>query len=133
MKNLFDTGPPSCTFGSQESRLQLPAQFKDKPLVNSNADKLIDGWHNTEGLANDILYYGKLLKTRAYEEIGELYPTADSKTVIAWLWARTVTCSKPACERRMPLVHSFKLSTKQNVFAKPVVDGDKIHQNAPRR
>ena len=26
----------------------------------------------------------------------------------------------------MPLVHSFKLSAKQNIFAKPVVDGDNI-------
>ena len=26
----------------------------------------------------------------------------------------------------MPLVHSFKLSTKQNVFVNPIVDGDKI-------
>ena len=110
-----------------KAMIEIPAQFKDKPPVNPNADKLIGGWHNTEGLANDILYYGKILKARAFEEIGKLYPKIDDKTVIAWLWARTVTCSNPACGRRMPLVHSFKLSTKQKVFAKPVVDGDKIH------
>ena len=110
-----------------KAMIELPAKFRNQPPVNPNADKkLIGGWSGAEGLAADILYYGKLLKTRAFEKIGKLYPKADGKTVIAWLWARTVTCSNPACGRRMPLVHSFKLSTKQNVFVQPIVDGDKI-------
>ena len=110
-----------------KAMIELPAKFKDKPPVNPTADKnRIGGYRGAEGLAEDILYYGKLLKARAFEKIGELYPKADGKTVIAWLWARTVTCSNPACGRRMPLVHSFKLSTKQNVFVNPIVDGDTI-------
>ncbi len=109
-----------------KAMIELPAKFKNQPPVNPTADKLIGGYRGAEGLANDILYYGKLLKEKAFEKIGELYPKADGKTVIAWLWARTVTCSNPACGHRMPLVHSFKLSTKQKVFVKPIVDGDKI-------
>ena len=110
-----------------KAMIELPAKFKDKPPVNPTADKnRIGGYRGAEGLAEDILYYGKLLKARAFEKIGKLYPKADGKTVIAWLWARTVTCSNPACGRRMPLVHSFKLSTKQNVFVNPIVDGDTI-------
>ena len=109
-----------------KAMIELPAKFKNQSPVNPKADKLIGGWHGAEGLANDILYYGKLLKARAFEKIGHLYPKADGKTVIAWLWARTVTCSNPACTCQMPLVHSFKLSTKQNVFVQPIVDGDKI-------
>ncbi len=66
------------------------------------------------------------MKEKAFEKIGELYPKADGKTVIAWLWARTVTCSNPACGHHIPLVHSFKLSTKQKVFVNPIVNGDKI-------
>ena len=109
-----------------KAMIELPAKFKDCPPVNPNASKLIGGYRGAEGLANDILYYGKLLKAKAFDKIGKLYPKADGKTVIAWLWARTVTCSNPACGRRMPLVHSFKLSTKQNVFVKPIVEGGKI-------
>ena len=110
-----------------KAMIELPAQFKDKPPVNPTADKnRIGGYRGAEGLAADILYYGKFLKSLAFERLGELYPKADGKTVIAWLWARTVTCSNPACGHRMPLVHSFKLSTKQKVFVKPIVDGDKI-------
>ncbi|MBQ6005593.1 MAG: DUF1156 domain-containing protein [Selenomonadaceae bacterium] len=109
-----------------KAMIELPAKFKNQPPVNPTADKLIGGYRGAEGLANDILYYGKLLKEKAFEKIGELYPKADGKTVIAWLWARTVTCSNPACQCKMPLVHSFKLSTKQKVFVNPIVDGDKI-------
>ena len=106
---------------------EIPAKFKNLPPINPNADKkLLGGYHGAEGLAEDILYYGKILKQRAFEKIGNLYPKIDGKTVIAWLWARTVTCSNPACGCQMPLVHSFKLSTKQNISAVPVVDGKNI-------
>lgn len=111
-----------------KAMIELPAKFKDKPPVNPIADKFIYTWRGAEGLANDISYYGKNLKDLAFEKIGKLYPKVDGKTVIAWLWARTVTCSNPACSHRMPLVHSFKLSTKQNVFVKPIVDGDKKYE-----
>ena len=116
-----------------KAMIELPAQFKNRPPVNPKVDKkLFNNWHGAEGLADDIRYYGKLLKSKAFDEIGDLYPkiySAEHKTdltVIAWLWARTVPCSNPACGHRMPLVHSFKLSTKQNVFVMPIVDGDKI-------
>lgn len=109
-----------------KAMIELPAKFKNQPPVNPTADKLIGGYRGAEGLANDILYYGKLLKEKAFKKIGKLYPKADGKTVIAWLWARTVTCSNPACGHHIPLVHSFKLSTKQKIFVNPIVDGDKI-------
>lgn len=109
-----------------KAMIELPAKFKNQPPVNPTADKLIGDYRGAEGLANDIFYYGKLLKEKAFKKIGKLYPKADGKTVIAWLWARTVTCSNPACQCKMPLVHSFKLSTKQKVFVNPIVEGDKI-------
>ncbi|NLF11133.1 MAG: DUF1156 domain-containing protein, partial [Anaerolineaceae bacterium] len=40
-------------------------------------------------------------------------PPMNGETVIAWLWARTVTCPNPACGAQMPLVRSFDLSTKK--------------------
>ncbi len=109
--------------------IELPAQFKNRPPVNPDDKNFIDdknNWRGAQGLAADIKYYGKILKSRAFDVLGRLYPKIDGKTVIAWLWARTVTCSNPACQRHMPLVHSFKLSTKQKIFVEPIVDGDKI-------
>lgn len=107
-----------------KAMIEIPAKFKNQPPINPDADKnIIGGYHGAEGLAADILYYGKILKQRAFEKIGNLYPKIDGQTVIAWLWARTVTCSNPACLCQMPLVNSFKLSTKQNISVKPVVHG----------
>ncbi|MBQ6975425.1 MAG: DUF1156 domain-containing protein, partial [Selenomonadaceae bacterium] len=91
-----------------KAMIEIPAQFKDKHPVNPNSKNLFDEWRGTLGLAEDILHYGKLLKKLAQKKIGNLYPNADDKTVIAWLWARTVTCSNPACKKRLLLVHSFK-------------------------
>lgn len=118
-----------------KAMIELPAKFKNLPPVNPDSKKTIGNesdWHGSDGLAEDILYYGKLLKTLAFEKIGNLYPQIFSPehkkdfTVIAWLWARTVTCSNPACRHHMPLVHSFKLSAKQNIFVNPIVDGEEI-------
>ncbi|URR36252.1 DUF1156 domain-containing protein [Thermosynechococcus sp. HN-54] len=49
---------------------------------------------------------------------------AESLTVIAWLWARTVKCPNPACGCQMPLVRSFQLSTKKGkeAWVEPVID-----------
>lgn len=108
-----------------KAMIELPAKFKAQPPVNPDKD-LIATWHGAQGLAADVLYYGKLLKAEALNKIGKFYPKIDGKTVIAWLWARTVTCSNPACQHTIPLVHSFKLSTKQKIFVQPIIDGDKI-------
>ena len=110
-----------------KAMIELPAKFKNRPPVNPTADKkIIGGWQGAEGLAEDILHYGKRLKSKAFDKIGKLYPKIDGKTVIAWLWARNVPCSNPACGCRMPLVHSFKLSTKQKVFVAPIVEGNRV-------
>ncbi|NWF79204.1 MAG: DUF1156 domain-containing protein [Chloroflexi bacterium] len=104
-----------------------------------NLDFGLEGeWTGTKGLAADVRYYGKWMRDEAEQRIGHLYPKvqvvqeADGSyrhatpaeiqnpksniqhlTVIAWLWARTVTCPNPACGATMPLVRSFALSTKK--------------------
>ena len=65
-------------------------------------------WRGASGLADDIRYYGKWMRERAWERIGRLYPTVKlpdggEATVIAWLWARTIPCPNPACGVNMPL------------------------------
>lgn len=70
------------------------------------------------GLAEDVQYYGELLKSLAYDKLKHLYPKAklpngQEATVIAWIWARTVKCPNPACGCQMPLVKSWELSKKK--------------------
>ena len=53
------------------------------------------------GLAEDVRRYGEWMRDEAEKRIGHLYPNVKVSgmdcTVIAWIWARTVTCPNPAC------------------------------------
>ena len=120
--------------------IELPPKFAGKPPVNPDADPMHMTvgkgkkatrvpWRGAAGLADDIRYYGKWMRERAYERIGHLYPKAKlpdgtEATVIAWLWARTVPCQNPACGIAMPLMTNFQLSKKpkNRHWTRPVVD-----------
>lgn len=127
--------------------IEIPPKFKDKAPINpeDRAKKHISAWRGAQGLAADVRYYGAWMRKQAFERIGHLYPPYSSPnrasgaehfrvsgteslgtkklTVIAWLWARTVTCPNPACRCQMPLVRSFQLSTKKGkeAWVEPVV------------
>ena len=123
-----------------KAMIELPPKFHNRKPVNPDADPLgmftSTGrrrtrvpWKGTAGLAADIRYYGAWMREEAYKRIGHLYPKAElpdgtSATVIAWLWARTVPCSNPACGLQMPLIKTFQLSKKRGNehWIKPVVD-----------
>ena len=115
--------------------IEIPPKFAGQPPVNPVAGKRMTGkgmWSGARGLADDVRYYGKWMRERAFERIGHLYPKfklpddldGGEATIIAWLWARTVTCPNPACGARMPLIRSFALSTKSGnkAWVKPVVN-----------
>lgn len=70
------------------------------------------------GFLADCRRYAQRIRDQVWEEIGHLYPSpAGGGTVIAWLWARTVTCPNPACRAVAPLVSSFWLSKKKGALA----------------
>ena len=87
------------------------------------------------------------MRDEAERRIGHLYPKAklpdgSKANVIAWIWARTVTCPNPACGATMPLVRSFWLGKKKGkeAWVKPVVEGKQVRfeighgpQRAPDR
>ena len=136
-----------------KAMIEIPPRFAGKPSVHpctktekakQNA-QLPFGQLNSclgggcSGLADDIRYYGEWMKREANQKIGKFYPkvritqkigdTAIEKdaNVIAWIWARTVTCPNPACRCKMPLVHSFVLSRKkgEEIHIAPIVGDDK--------
>ena len=109
--------------------IEIPPKFANKPPINLDADKMGGDWHGARGLADDIRYYGKWMRDEAFKRIGHLYPTIKDengidRTVIAWLWARTIPCANPACGINMPMMKTFQLSTKANNrhWTKPVID-----------
>jgi putative DNA methylase len=92
--------------------IELPPKFKDEPPIFPGlADSQIRTWRGAEGLAADVHHYGQWMRDEAEKKIGHLYP--NSKNVIAWIWARTVTCPNPACGIEMPLVRSWWLGKKK--------------------
>jgi putative DNA methylase len=119
--------------------IEIPPKFKGKPPVNPEArqKQKISEWVGAQGLAEDVRYYGKLIRDKAEQQIGHWYPKVKLEeqgggeaTVIAWLWARTVQCPNPACRCQMPLVSSFQLSTKKGkeAWIEPIIDRS---QNPP--
>ena len=115
--------------------IEIPPKFAGRPPVNPDAPRSFastGSWRGAGGLADDVRYYGKWIRDEAQRRIGHNYPNirlpathgGGEATVIAWLWARTITCPNPACGARMPLVRSFALATKKGkeAWVEPVVD-----------
>lgn len=109
--------------------IEIPSRFCGKPSVHpTEGVRTSDG---AGGLADDIRYYGKLLRDTAYDKLKGLYPTVVDdngveRTVIAWIWARTVTNPNPANQVPVPLVRSWWLSKKKGheAWIKPIVHDD---------
>ncbi len=113
--------------------IEIPPKFAGKPPVHPEVarDQLGHPWPRATGLAEDVRRYGQWMRDEAEKRIGHLYPKATlpdgtQATVIAWIWARTVTCPNPACGIAMPLVRSWWLGKKKGkeAYVVPaVVDG----------
>lgn len=128
-----DLNPVAVLIG--KALVEIPSKFAGRPPVNPKsraeaANGQVRAWKGAQGLAEDVRYYGQLMRDEAEKRIGHLYPTAtlpdgSKATVIAWLWARTVRSPDPAAKGAMvPLVSSFMLSTKdgKKAWVEPVID-----------
>ncbi|MFD2839078.1 DUF1156 domain-containing protein [Populibacterium corticicola] len=111
--------------------IEIPPCFTGKSPVFPGSAGTRQGWDRAEGLAEDVRAYGGWMRDKAEEQIGNLYPTVTDehgveRTVIAWIWARTVASPNPANPIEVPLVRSWWLSKKKGKEAwieATVVDG----------
>jgi putative DNA methylase len=103
--------------------IELPPKFANqRPIHPSDTGTLdLDVRGPVRGLVEDVAWYGRWMNQQAEARVGNLYPpaktTSGPATVIAWIWAHTVTCPNPACRSTMPLVNSFSLSKKRDLEA----------------
>lgn len=98
---------------------ELLPQVASRPALVADPGKLagMAGGGPLEGFLADCRHYAERVRERVWGEIGHLYPEPPGGgTVIAWLWARTVTCPNPACRAVAPLVSSFWLSKKKGAL-----------------
>ena len=112
-----------------KAMVEIPPRFAGRPPVNpvSRAESGLKTWRGAQGLAEDIRYYGEWMRKKAWEQIGHLYPQVDGKTVIAWLWARTVQSPDPSWKGHVPLLKSGVLRNKPGkpvVWVEPIVNRD---------
>lgn len=105
-----------------KAMIEIPTSFVGGSPVNPEARKSnLAGAaaKGVAGLAEDVRYYGEWVRQQAFDRIGSLYPRVidaqgNERTVVAWLWARTVASPNPAAEGAyVPLVSSFLLSKKK--------------------
>lgn len=133
-----------------KAMIEIPPKFAGKPPINPESRKDNEmfrrEWKGTQGLAEDVRYYGQRMRDEAEKQIGHLYPkievTAEMVkarpdlapymgkmlTVIAWLWARTVKSPNPAfAQVDVPLASTFMLSTKvgKEAYVEPVIENGK--------
>jgi putative DNA methylase len=113
--------------------IEIPPRFAGRPPVFPGAAGSRMSWPGATGLAEDVRRYGQWMRGQAEQRIGHLYPKArladgTEASVIAWIWARTVTCPNPACAGTMPLVRSFWLGKKKGRerYVHPIPDGKRV-------
>ena len=112
--------------------IEIPKKWADHSPVFPGAAESAGHWPGATGLIDDVRRYGTWMRDEAGKRIGYLYPkvaiSGIEATVIAWIWARTVTCPNPACAGTMPLARSFWLGRKKGKerYAVPVPDGRRV-------
>ena len=111
--------------------IEIPPKFAGRPPAHPDAPQQVGGWPRATGLAEDVRYYGQWMRDEAFKRIGHLYPKVKDdngveRTIIAWIWARTVKSPNPANPIEVPLVRSWWLGKKKGKEAwvkASVVDG----------
>lgn len=92
----------------------VPQVANRPPLVGDTAQLDLHTGGPLDGFLADCRRYAQRVRDQVWSEIGHLYPEPPGGgTVIAWLWARTVTCPNPACRAIAPLITSFWLSKQR--------------------
>jgi putative DNA methylase len=119
--------------------IEIPPRFADHPPVFPGLAGEKMAWVSATGLAADVSAYGEWMREEAQERIGHHYPPAtlpggSTATVVAWIWARTVSCPNPACGIDMPLVRSWWLGKKKGkeAWVRPIIASDSSHPSGRR-
>ncbi|WP_329053939.1 DUF1156 domain-containing protein [Streptomyces violaceus] len=76
------------------------------------------------GLFSDVKYYAERVEKEVKAKVGHLYEPVQGGEVVAWLWARTVPCTSPACGIAIPLYSSPWLSKQKGreAWLNPIIE-----------
>ena len=123
-----------------KAMIEIPFRFANFKPVNEKYRSTIGGntcLIGTKCLALDIEYYSKWLLEQARKRLNHLYPDIiisdskriPSKSIVSWIWARTIKCSNPACNCTIPLVSNYMISKKKGneTWVEPIVKKESVH------
>ena len=123
-----DLNPVAVTI--QRAMIEIPHRFAGLAPINPKSTAESAFWNGLEGLVADISYFSGLIRERAFQQIGHLYPNVQlpdgvNGTTVAYIWARGVQSPDPAWNCTVPLVKSWSLSKKSGrdqVWIEPIID-----------
>jgi putative DNA methylase len=121
-----------------KAMIEIPPRWAGHPPVHPDAENRTH-WKGAEGLAEDVRCYGKWMRDEAERRIGHLYPRAiledgSEANVVAWIWARTITCPNPACGATIPMISSPWLGKKKGkeAWLLPIVEDKAVRFRVSR-
>jgi putative DNA methylase len=114
----------------QRAMLELPHRFRGRPPQGRNTRSAEIIWKDAIGLAADVEHYANELLVSFSERCSKYYGRAldddgRSRTVLGWVWARTVKSPDASWGGDVPLVKSWVLSNKSGrdkIWIKPIVN-----------
>lgn len=111
----------------QRAMLELPQHFYGRGPVHPDELGRRGAIGGAEGIAADVLAYGRYVESIVKSRLGDYYRVTGSgnATPVAWIWARTVKSPDPTWKGHVPLVASWLLSSKKGkpkVWIEPRID-----------
>jgi putative DNA methylase len=77
----------------------------------------VAGFEGLQGLVQDVIAYAERVQRRVDEALKPYFHREPQERPIAWVWARTATCTNPACGAETVLTTSWWLSKKPGALA----------------
>ncbi len=130
--------------------IEFPPLFAGMAPVNPKSQRksglIASEWSGLKGVAEDVAYYGEIVRKAVEVRIGSAYPnptitesitrtrpelskhTGNELPVIAWIWVRTVPSPNPAFSSEyVPLASTFVLSQKKGseTYVVPRIEKDR--------
>lgn len=128
---LFSSDLNSVAVLLTKATTEIPSLFSGREPINPDAKG--KQYSDAKGLAEDIKYYGGILRKLVFEKLKGYYPdvtTVEGKSYssYSWIWVRTLKCPNPACGCHIPFATHYSLSKLKDreYWAEPVVHDGKI-------
>lgn len=101
-----------------------PQRFSDLRSQDATSTDLF-GKKERPLLSLAVERWSSIVANETQEILDNLFPQKAGSRDIAYIWARTISCSNPACRVSIPLVNQWSLSKASGVYLFPSVKRDK--------